>query len=84
MITIVCDFYQLHKVEISSDVVVINSIQDYIPLRQQLRRILDEETRDYTVYVQHRVIARWLVDLTSYEPHIVRWNQPMEMQVQTR
>jgi len=73
MITIVCDFYQLHKVEISSDVVVINSIQDYIPLRQQLRRILDEETRDYTVYVQHRVIARWLADLTSYEPHIVRW-----------
>jgi hypothetical protein len=73
MITIVCDFYQLHKVEISRDVVVVNSIQDYIPLRQQLRRILDEETRNYTVYVQHRVIARWLTDLTSYEPHIVRW-----------
>jgi len=73
MITIVCDFYQLHKVEISRDVVVVNSIQDYIPLRQQLRRILDEKTRNYTVYVQHRVIARWLTDLTSYEPHIVRW-----------
>jgi hypothetical protein len=73
MITIVCDFYQLHKVEISRDVVVVNSIQDYIPLRQQLRRILDEDTRNYTVYVQHRVIARWLTDLTSYKPHIVRW-----------
>jgi len=73
MITIVCDFYQLHKVEIGSDVVVVNSIQDYIPLRQQLRRILDIETRDYTVYVQHRVIAQWLTDLTSYEPYIVKW-----------
>src|SRR5439155_62343 len=75
MITIVCDFYQLHKVEIGSDVVVVNSIQDYIPLRQQLRRILDIETRDYTVYVQHRVIAQWLTDLTSYDPYIVKWAQ---------
>lgn len=73
MITIVCDFYQLHKVEISSDAVVVNSIQDYIPLRLQLRRILDEETRNYTVYVQHRVIAQWLADLTSYGPQIVKW-----------
>jgi hypothetical protein len=73
MIKIVCDFYQLHQVETSRDMAVVNSIQDYIPLRQQLRRILDEETRNYTVYVQHRVIAQWLKDLTSYEPHIVEW-----------
>jgi hypothetical protein len=73
MITIVCDFYQLQKVESGSDVIVVNSIQDYIPLRQQLRRILDEGTRNYTVYVYHRVIARWLADLTSYGPRIVKW-----------
>lgn len=73
MITIYCDFYQLLEIKVDSDTVVVSRIQDYIPLRQQLRRILDEEGRNYTVYVQKPVLAQWLNDLRSYRSHIVGW-----------
>jgi hypothetical protein len=73
MITIYCDFYQVLEIKVDSDMVVVSSIRDYIPLRQQLRRILDEGGRNYTVYVQKPVLAQWLNDLRSYGSHIVRW-----------
>src|SRR5579859_4529975 len=73
MITIFCDFYQLSEIETSRDTVVVNRIQDYIPLRQRLRRVLDGESENCIVYVQHPILAQWLKDLRDYGSHIVKW-----------
>jgi hypothetical protein len=74
MITICCDFNQLQKVSPSEYVGVASQIQDYIPLRQCLRRALDSE-QDYTVYVHLPILAHWLRDLRDYGPDVVRWEE---------
>ncbi|MGB0383774.1 MAG: hypothetical protein ACPGWR_03040 [Ardenticatenaceae bacterium] len=74
MITIRCDFRHLQKVKPSEHVGVASQVQDYIPLRQRLRRALDQE-QEYTVHVYSRILARWLKDLRDYGPSIVRWEE---------
>lgn len=75
MITIYCDFYCTQQVETDNDTWVVNKIQNYIPLRQRLRRALDAQDRDYTVYVQSRILAQWLEDMRDYDLQVVRWEE---------
>jgi hypothetical protein len=75
MITIYCDFYCTQQVETDNDTWVVNKIQDYIPLRQRLRRALDAQDLDYTVYVQSRILAQWLEDMRDYDLQVVRWEE---------
>ncbi|HEY9608980.1 hypothetical protein [Allocoleopsis sp.] len=75
MITIYCDFHCTQQVEPDDYTLLVNRIQDYIPLRQHLRRALDDEDHNYTVYVQHRILAQWLGDLRDYGSQFVRWEE---------
>lgn len=73
MIIIYCDFQHAEQVESSNDVAVVAKVDDYVPLRQRLRRALDAENSHYTVYVQSRILAQWLRDLRDYDPQVVKW-----------
>jgi hypothetical protein len=75
MITIYCDFHSIQQIEPDKYTWSVSRIQDYIPLRQHLRRALDDEDHNYTVYVQSRILAQWLKDLRDYEPQVVRWEE---------
>ncbi len=74
MIIIYCDFSCVHQVEATSEREIVRFIRDYIPLRQRLRRVLDERG-NYTVYIQHPLLAQWLKDLRNYGPQIVHWEE---------
>lgn len=74
MITIRCDFQHLQQVKPSQHVGVASKVQDYIPLRQQVRRALDEQ-QAYTVHLYSRILAHWLKDLRDYGPQVVRWEE---------
>lgn len=75
MITIYCDFQKYFQGEQHLSLWVVQKIQDYIPLRQNLRRALDDPDHTYTVYLQHLVVAEWLRDLRKYPEHLVRWEE---------
>ena len=75
MIIIYCDFQLTQQVEVNEFTRVAKQIQDYIPLRQFLRRALDDEDNNYSVYVQHPILALWLDDLRDYGLQVVRWEE---------
>lgn len=80
MITICCDFSKKYQGKNDSSTWIAQQIQDYIPLRQHLRRALDDPDRAYIVYVQHRVLAEWLRDLRAYPSYLLRWEEvPTEL-----
>ena len=75
MITIYCDFQYTQQVKTDNYTIAASQVRDYIPLRQHLRRALNDEDHDYTIYLQSRILARWLQDLRDYEPHIIHWEE---------
>jgi hypothetical protein len=75
MITIYCDFQCTQQVQADEFIQVVKQIQDYIPLRQFLRRALDDGDNNYIIYVQSRLLAQWLDDLRDYSPQIIHWEE---------
>lgn len=75
MITICCDFQRTKQVKTDNYTIAASQVRDYIPLRQHLRRALNDENHNYTVYLQSRILTRWLQDLRDYEPHIIHWEE---------
>ncbi len=73
MITIYCDFQKIKQILSDAYTRSANQVQDYIPLRQYLRRALNDRDHDYTVYIQNRIIAEWLRDLRDYPSTLVYW-----------
>jgi hypothetical protein len=52
---------------------VVHHPNEYIPLRKQLRRALDDEDHDFTIYVCSSILAQWLADLRDYSEKVVLW-----------
>ncbi len=75
MITIHYDFQQIQQNKSSEYVWLANRIQDYVPLRQHLRQVLNDTDHNYLIYVQSRILAYWLDDLRDYGPSIIRWEE---------
>lgn len=73
MITILSDLQRTYQEGSTQFVSVVDQLQEYIPLRQWLRRALDDPDRDYTVYVQRQLLVKWLEDLRSYSSRVVLW-----------
>ncbi len=73
MIYIYCDFYQIQEVEQDDYTWVASQIQEYIPLRQRIRRALDDPDHHYHIYVQNRILVKWLNDLRDYPSNRVKW-----------
>jgi len=76
MITIYCDFQHTQQVKTNNYTLVARQVGDYIPLRQHLRRALNDNDHNYVVYLQSHILARWLQDLRDYEPYIMHWEEP--------
>lgn len=75
MITICCDFYHTQQVVPDTYTLVVDQVEDYVPLRQSIRRALDDRDHHYIIYVQSRILAKWLNDLREYSPQIVSWEE---------
>jgi hypothetical protein len=73
MIKIFNDFQKTYQDESTSYTRIANQIQEYIPLRQWLRRALNDPDHNYTLYIQRPLLAKWLDDLRSYPSEVVRW-----------
>jgi hypothetical protein len=73
MIYIYCDFERFDSIEPGEYTFVADRTSDYIPLRQRLRRALDDEDHDFTVYLRSPVLAEWLRDLRAYGERVVLW-----------
>ncbi len=75
MIYIYCDFHKTQSVKQDAYTWVASQISHYIPLRQKLRRALDDEGNTYTLYIQDQVLARWFSDLKYYDHQVVHWEE---------
>ncbi|GCE09270.1 PglZ domain-containing protein [Dictyobacter aurantiacus] len=75
MITIYSDFHQLKQIKRTGDTFIASRIQDYVPLRQRLRRALDETHNDCEVYIQLPILIHWLEDLRAYNPQLIVWRE---------
>lgn len=75
MITICCDFSHTQDVVPDTYTSVVDQVKDYVPLRQFIRRALDDRDHNYRVYVQSRILAAWLDDLHDYGPQLVSWEE---------
>lgn len=73
MITIYNDFQKTSQVECGPYVLIASQPQEYIPLRQWLRRALNDPDHNYTVYLQRSLLAKWLADLKDYPVTRMRW-----------
>lgn len=73
MIKIFNDFQRTYQDEPTSYIRIANQIQEYVPLRQWLRRALNDSDHNYTLYIQRPLLAKWLDDLRSYPSEVVRW-----------
>lgn len=73
MIYIYCDFDRFESVQPSEYTWVAEQVGEYISLRQKLRRALDDEEHDFTVYLRSPVLAEWLRDLRDYGERVVVW-----------
>lgn len=75
MIKIYYDFSCIQQVEIDEYTRLIKEISDYIYVRQFIRRALDDVDHNYTVYVQSRIVAKWLDDLRDYGSQVIHWEE---------
>jgi hypothetical protein len=70
MIKIISDPYRYQ--ESTQYDVCATSVEDYVSVRQAIRRALDAQRR-LTVYVTHRTVLAWLDDLRGYGPQNILW-----------
>jgi hypothetical protein len=75
MITIYCDFQKTQQIRIDTYTRIVKQVQDYVPLRQYVRRALYDRDHDYKIYVQSRILAEWLRDLHDYPATLVCWTE---------
>lgn len=75
MITIRNDFQQTQQNKSDKYVWLASQVKDYVPLRQHLRRVLNDTDHNYVIYVQSRILARWLEDLHDYGQNVIRWEE---------
>lgn len=73
MIKIYNDFQKTYQDETTSYVKIAGQIEEYIPLRQWLRRALNDSDHDYALYIQRPLLAKWLDDLRNYPSEVVCW-----------
>lgn len=74
MITIYYDFDDIIPSEYGDNVLVVRKVQDYVHLRQYIRRMLDIEGI-CSIYVKIPILAQWLRDLRDYESDIIKWEE---------
>jgi hypothetical protein len=72
MITIIVDPYRYTRPP--DKALVVDSIVGYVPLRQDIRRALNQQ-QDLTLYVSDGVVVEWLSDLTFYPPRVIAWDR---------
>ncbi len=75
MITIYYDFQKTQQIQTDAYTRTVKQVQDYIPLRQYIRRALNDRDHDYRIYVQNRTLAEWLRDLRDYPATLVHWEE---------
>ena len=75
MITIYYDFQQTEQIISNEFVWLASQVKDYVPLRQHLHQVLHDADHNYVIYVQSRILARWLEDLREYGPNVIRWEE---------
>jgi hypothetical protein len=75
MITIYYDFQQTQQIKPDEYTWLAKQVRDYVPLRQHLHQVLNDTDHNYVIYIQSRILARWLDDLRDYSPNIMRWEE---------